>query len=135
MPHGVEGEEVVFADTVGFAKEFQAGFEDAGFGVLEGDADAEHGATVVVVEVYSFADFASSDAEKDGTAAVTAGGAVGFEGEGGFLGVGGFDKDQFEFPDFIEDAHALPHADDGFHVEVRREEDDDTVRRDFGKFH
>lgn len=135
VPHSVEGEEVVFADAVGFSKEFQARFEDAGFSVLEGHTDAEHSAAVVVVEIYSFAEFASSDAEKDSAAAVAAGGAVGFESEGGLLGVGGFHQDEFEFPDFVEDAHALPHADDGFHVEVRGEEDDDAVWGDFGEFH
>lgn len=34
------------------------------------------------------------------------------------------------FPDFIEDAHALPHTDDGFHVEVRGEENDKSIRCD-----
>ena len=38
------------------------------------------------------------------------------------------------FPDFVEDAHALPHADDGFHVEVRWKEYDEAVWRDFGEF-
>ena len=80
MPHGVEGEEVVFADAVGFAEELEAGFEDARFGVLEGHADAEDGAAVVVVEVDAFRDFAAGDAEEDGAAAVAAGCAVGFEG-------------------------------------------------------
>ena len=135
VPHGVEGEEVVFADAVGFAQELEAGFQDAGFGVLEGDADAEHGAAVVVVEVDALADFASSDAEQDCAAAVATCGAVGFEGEGGLLGVRGFDKDEFEFPDFVESAHTLPHADDGFHVEVGGKEDDDAVGGDFGEFH
>ena len=62
MTHGVEGEEVIFPDAVGFAEEFEAGFEDAGFGVLEGDADAEDRAAVVMVEVNSFGDFTPSDA-------------------------------------------------------------------------
>lgn len=134
MAHGVEGEEVVFADAVGFAQELEAGFEDARFRVLEWDADAEDGAAVVVVEIDSFADFTARDAEEDGAAAVAAGCAVGFEGEGGFLGVGGFDEDEFVFPDFVEDAHALPGADDRFHVEVRGEEDDEAVGCDFGEF-
>lgn len=34
MAHGVEGEEVVLADSVGVAKVFEARFEDARFGVL-----------------------------------------------------------------------------------------------------
>ena len=118
MSHGVEGEEVVFADAVGLAEELEARFEDARLGVLEGDADAEHGAAVVVVEIDAFGDFAARDAEEDGSTAVAAGGAVGFECQGGFLGVGRFDEDEFVFPDLVEDAHALPHADDGFHVEV-----------------
>lgn len=133
VAHGVEGQEVVFADAVRFAQELEAGFEDARFGVLEGDADAEHGAAVVVVEIDSFGDFAARDAEEDGAAAVAAGGAVRFEREGGFLRVRGFDEDEFEFPDFVEDAHALPHADDGFHVEVGGEKHDDAVGGEFGK--
>ena len=135
MAHGVEGEKVVLANAVCFAQELEAGFEDARLGVLEGHADAEHGAAVMVVEIDAFGDFAAGDAEEDGAAAVAAGGAVGFEGEGGFLAVGGFDEDEFVLPDFVEDAHALPHADNGFHVEVRGEEDDDAVRGDFGEFH
>lgn len=134
VAHGVEGEEVVFADAVGFAEELEAGFEDAGFGVLEGDADAEHRAAVMVVEVYALRDFPPSDAEEDGAAAITTCGAVCFEGEGSFLCIRRFDEDEFEFPDFVEDAHALPHGDDGFHIEVRGEEDDDAVGGDFGKF-
>lgn len=133
VAHGVEGEEVVFADAVGFAEEFEAGFQDPGFGVLEGHADAEHGAAVMVVKVDAFADFAAGDAEEDGAAAVTAGRAVGFERQGGFLGVGGFDEDEFIFPDFVEGAHALPHVDDGFHVEVGGEEDDDAVGGQFAE--
>lgn len=134
VAHGVEGEEVVFADAVGFAQEFEAGFEDAGFGVLEWDTDAEDGAAVMVVEIYPFADFSPGNAEEDGAAAVAAGGAVGFEGEGCFLRVRGFDEDEFVFPNFVEDAHALPHADDGFHVEVRREKNDKPIGSDFGEF-
>ena len=49
--------------------------------------------------------------------------------------VGRFDEDEFVFPDFVEDAHALPHADDGFHVQVGGEEDDDAVGSYLGKFH
>lgn len=135
MPHGIEGEEVVFADAVCLAQELEAGFEDARFGVLEGHADAEDGAAVVVVEVDAFGDFAARDAEEDGAAAVAARGAVGFEGQGGFLAVGRFDEDEFVFPDFVEDAHALPHADDRFHVEVGGEEDDDAVGGYFREFH
>ena len=134
VPHGVEGEEVVFANAVGFSEEFEAGFEDAGFRVLEGHPDAEYGAAVVVVEIYAFADFAAGDAEEDGAAAVAAGRAIGFQCEGGFLRVGGFDKDEFVFPDFVQGAHALPHADDGFHVEVGGEEDDNAVGGEFAEF-
>lgn len=101
MAHGVEGEEVVFADTVGFAQELEARFEDAAFGVLEGHADAEHGAAVVVVEVDAFANFAARNAQQDGAAAVTARGAVGFQGERGFLRVRGFDEDEFVLPDLV----------------------------------
>ena len=100
---------------------------------MEGDADAEDGAAVVVVEIDAFGDFAAGDAEEDGAAAVAAGCTVGFECEGCFLRVGCFDQDQFEFPDFVEDAHALPHADYGFHVQVGGEEDDNAVRGDFGE--
>lgn len=134
MAHGVEGEEVVLADAVGFAQELEAGLEDARFGVLEGDADAEDGAAVVMVEVDALADFAAGDAQQDGAAAVAAGGAVGLERERGFLRVGRLDEDELVLPDFVEDAHGLPHADDGFHVEVGGEEDDETVRGDFGEF-
>ena len=63
MAHGVEGEEVVFADTVGFAEELEAGFEDAGFGVLEWHADAEHRSPVVVVEIDALAYFPPCDAQ------------------------------------------------------------------------
>jgi len=63
VAHGVEGEEVVFADAVGFAQELEAGFEDAGFSVLERDADTEDGAAIVVVEVDALADFAAGDAK------------------------------------------------------------------------
>lgn len=131
MAHRVEGEEVVFADAVRLAQELEAGLQDAGFRVLERHAHAEHRSSVMVVEVYAFRDFPAGDAEEDGAAAVAAGGAVRFEGEGSFLGVGRLDEDEFVLPDFVEDAHALPHADDGFHVEVRREEDDEAVRGDF----
>lgn len=91
MPHGVEGEEVIFSNSVGFAQEFEAGFEDAGFGVLEGDADAEHGPAVVMVEINAFRDFAAGDAEEYCSSAVAACRAVGFQGEGCFLAVGRFD--------------------------------------------
>ena len=63
MAHGVEGEEIVFADAVGFAQELEPGFENARLGVLEGDADAEDGAAVVVVEVDALADFTAGNAE------------------------------------------------------------------------
>ena len=89
----------------------------------------------MVVEIDALGDFAARDAEQDGAAAVAAGRAVGFEREGGFLAVGRFDEDEFEFPDLVEDAHALPHADDGFHVEVRGEEDDEAVWGDFAELH
>ena len=93
MTHGVEREEVVFADAVGFAEEFETGFEDSGLGVLEWDADAEDGAAVVVVEINAFGDFAAGDAKENGATAVAAGCAVGFKCEGGFLGIGCFDED------------------------------------------
>lgn len=102
MAHGVEGEEVVFADAVRFAQELEAGFEDAALGVLEGDADADDGATIVVVEVDAFGDLATRDAEQDSAAAVAACGAVGFERQGCFLTVGGFDQDEFVVPDFVK---------------------------------
>lgn len=92
MPHGVEGEEVVFTNAVVFAQEFEAGFEDAGFGVLKGDADTEHGPAVVMVEINTFRDFATGDAEEDCTSAVAACCAVGLQGEGCFLAVGRFDQ-------------------------------------------
>ncbi len=104
VAHGVEGEEVVFADAVGFPQEFEARFEDAAFGVLEGDADADDGAAVVVVEVDAFGDFAAGHAEEDGAATVAACGAVGLESERGFLTIGRFDEDEFVVPDFVEDA-------------------------------
>ena len=134
VPHGVEGEEVVFADAVRLAEELEPRFEDARLRVLEGDADAEHGSAVVVVEIDAFGHFAARDAEQDGSAAVAAGCAVGFECQRGFLGVGCFDEDELVLPDLVEDAHALPHADDGFHVEVGREEDDEAVGGDFAEF-
>lgn len=134
MAHGVEGEEVVFADAVCFAQELEAGFQDAGFRVLKRHADAEDRSAVMVVEIDAFADFPPGDAEEDGAAAVAAGGAVGFEREGCFLRIRRFDEDEFVLPDFVDDAHALPHADDGFHVEVRRKEDDEAVGGDFGEF-
>lgn len=134
MPHCVEGEEVVFADPVRFPEELETGFEDPGFGVLEGDPHAEHRASVMVVEIYTFGDFPTGDAEQDGAAAVAASGAVSFECQGSFLGIRRFDKDEFVFPNFIKDFHALPHADDGLHVEVRREEDNEAVWRDFREF-
>ena len=83
---------------------------------MERYADAEHRTAVMVVEIDSFADFATRDAQEDGAAAVAASCAVGFEGERCFLRVGCFDEDEFVFPDFVEDAHALPGTDDGFHV-------------------
>ena len=135
MPHCVEGEEVILSDTVVLTQELEAGFEDAGFGVLEWHAYAEHGAAVVVVKIDPFGDFTSGNAEQDGAAAVAAGCAIGLERERSFLGVGCLDKDKFEFQDLVEDAHALPHADDGFHVEVGGKEDYDAVGRDFREFH
>ena len=134
MPHRVEGEKVLFFDVVGVAEEFEAGFEDAGFRVLEGRAHAEDSPAEVAVEVDSFGDFAARDAEQDRALAVLAGGAVGLEREGGFLGVGGLDEEQLVVPDLVEDAHALPHADDHFHVEVGGEEDDEAVGGDLGEF-
>ena len=79
MPHCIEGQEVVLANAVRLAEELEAGFKDAGFGVLKRHADAEHRPPVVVVEVDTLGDFAAGDAEEDGTAAVAACGAVGFE--------------------------------------------------------
>ena len=126
---------------------------------MEGHADAEHGAAVVVVEIYPFGDLATGDAEHDCPAAVAAGGSVGFEGEGGFLRVGGFDEDEFVFPDFVEDAllrceyvnkilrnskeserkkyrsthHALPHTNDALHVKITRKEYHHPIRRNLRK--
>lgn len=133
VAHGVEAQEVVLADAIRFAQELEAGLEDAGLGVLEGDPDAEHGAAVVVVEINALGDFPAGDAKQDGAPAVAAGGAVGLERQRRFLAVGRFDQDQLELPDLVQDAHALPHADDGFHVEVGGEEDDDAVGRDLGE--
>ena len=135
MAHGVEGEKVIFSDAIRLAEELEAGFEDAGFGVLEGDTDTEHRTAVVMVEINAFGDFAPGDTEEDGAAAVTTSCAIGFEGERSFLRVWGFDKDEFEFPDLVKDPHALPHGDDGLHVEVGREENDDAIGGDFGEFH
>lgn len=87
----------------------------------------------MVVEIDAFAHFAAGDAQEDGAAAVAAGGPVRFERERGFLRVRRFHEDEFVFPDFVEDAHALPGADDGFHVEVGGEEDDEAVGGDFGE--
>ena len=89
----------------------------------------------MVIEIYTFGDFASSDAEKDSATAVAAGCAIGFEGEGGFLRVRGFDENEFEFPDLVENSHTLPHGDDRFHVEVRRKEHHHAIRGNFGEFH
>ncbi len=120
---------------------------------MEGYADAEHGATVVVVEVDAFGHFATRDAEEDGAAAVAAGCAVGFEREGGFLTVGRFDEDQFVVPDFVKDTlfesvveswhgcvggvfyHPLPHADDAFHIQIAREENHNSIWCDLGELH
>lgn len=101
MAHGVEGEEVVFTNAIRLAQELEAGFENAGFGVLEGNANAKHGAAVLVVEIDSLGDLTTGDAKQDRAAAVTTCSAIGFERQGRFLAVGGFDKDEFEFPDFI----------------------------------
>lgn len=78
MPHGVEGKEVVFPDTVRLAQELEPSFEDAGFGILKGDADAEHRAAVLMVEIDALGDFAASDTEQNGTTAVAARGPVRF---------------------------------------------------------
>lgn len=130
VAHGVEGQEIVLADAVRLAQELEPGLEDARLGVLERHADAEHGAAVVVVEVDALGDLPAGDAQQDGAAAVAAGGAVRLERERRLLRVGRLDEDELVLPDVVEDAHALPHADDGFHVEVRGEEDDEAVGRD-----
>jgi hypothetical protein len=62
---GVEGEEIVFADTVIIAKEFQSGLygqledegedlEDAGFGVLVRNSKHDYCATVLMIEIDAF---------------------------------------------------------------------------------
>lgn len=81
VPHRVEGEEVVFPDPVRLPQECESGFEDAGLGVLEGNADAEHRAAVMVVEIDALGDFSARDAEQDGTPAVAARCAVRLERE------------------------------------------------------
>ena len=81
MPHGVERQEVVLANTVRLAEEFEAGFQNARFGVLEGNAHAEHSAAVMMVEIYTFRDLASSDTEEDSASAVAACCAIGFESQ------------------------------------------------------
>ena len=93
MPHGVEREEIILPDPIVLAQEFEARFEDAGLRVLEGHTDAEHRAAVMVVEIDPLGDFAPRDAEEDRAPAVAACGAVGFQGQGGFLRVRGFHED------------------------------------------
>ena len=78
MSHGVEGEKIVFSDAVCFAKEFEAGFEDSGFGVLEWNADAKHGSTVLMIEIDTLRNFSSCDAKENCAAAVAACCAVRF---------------------------------------------------------
>lgn len=48
-----------------------------------------------MVEIDAFRDFATYDAEQDGAAAVVACCAEGFQGERRFLGIGGFDENEF----------------------------------------
>jgi len=60
-PLRVKGQEIIFADTVVVTEEFEAGFEDAGFGVLVGDAKHDYCAAVLVIEIDSFRDFTSTD--------------------------------------------------------------------------
>lgn len=88
----------------------------------------------MVIEIDTLADFPTSDTEEDGAAAVAACGAVRFQSKGCLLRIGCFDEYELVSPDFVEDAHALPHADDGFHVKIRGKEDDEAVGCDFGKF-
>ena len=135
MSHGVEGEEVVFADAIGLAEKFEAGFQDSRLGVLEGYAYAEHRSSVVVVEIYTFRHLPPRDAEQDGAATVAACRAVGLESQRGLLRIGRFDENEFVFPDLVESAHALPHADDGFHVQIGGKEDDDAVGGELAELH
>lgn len=135
MPHGVERQEVVLPDTVVLAEEFEAGFEDARLCVLERDSDTQHRTAIVMIEVYTFGDFTSGDAEQNSSSAVAARRAVRLKRQRRFLRVGGFDENELEFPDLVQDTHALPHADNGLHVEIRREENYDSVRSNFGKIH
>lgn len=135
VPHRVEGEEVVLADAVRLAQELESRLEDARFRVLERHPDAQHRAPVVVVEINALRDFSSRDAEQDGAAAVAARRAIRFQRQRRFLAVRRFHQDELELPDLVQDAHALPHADDGFHVKIGGEEHDDPVRRDLGEGH
>jgi hypothetical protein len=53
-PLGIEGEEIIFPDTVVVTEEFETGFEDAGFGVLVGDTEHDYCSSVLVIEINSF---------------------------------------------------------------------------------
>ena len=134
MPHGVERQEVVLANTIRLAEELETGFQDTRLGVLEGNSHAEHSAAIVMVEIYTFRDLPSSNTEEDSASAVAARCAIGLKSQRGFLCIRRFDEDEFIFPDFVKGAHALPRADYKLHVEVRGEEDDDAVGGDFREF-
>ena len=101
---------------------------------MKRDTDTEHGPPVVVVEIDSLGNFSASDTEENGATAIATGRAVSLERKGSFLAIRRFDEDEFEFPDLVKDSHALPHADDGFHVEVRRKEDNDPVGSNLREF-
>ena len=135
MPHGVERKEIILADSIVLAQEFETRFQDTRLCVLEWHSDTEHSAAIMVVEIDTFRDFTSGDTEEDSASAVTACCAVGFQRQGGLLRVGRLNEYQLEFPDLVKNAHALPHADDRFHVEIRGEENDYAVRSNFRKLH
>jgi hypothetical protein len=63
-------------------------------------------------EIDTLGNLATGDTEKDSAASVAARRAVCFQGKGGFLRIRGLDKDELIFPNLIQNAHSLPHADD-----------------------
>lgn len=106
----------------------------------------------MMVEIDTLRYLAPCDTEQYRSSSIATSRPVSLKRKRRFLTVWRLHQDELVFPYVIEDAldqdhyccqivvrllisahHSLPHADDGFHVEITREEDNDAVRGDFGE--
>lgn len=127
LAQGIEIEKILLPNLVMSLEVLQPGPQDVGEGVLKGHPEHDYGATVMAIKIDALRDFPSGHTEENSTSSGVAGAAVVVEGKRGLDDILGFYEYQLGFGEVAEDAHAVPLANDGFHVAVGGEERDDAV--------